>query len=189
MSEREFPRRKPNDRASHLPVSNLKGQKPLPAIIDTPSINSIQHSTSNRLKGFNTGPELNCSKCGVENSASSYVQSKYKWIKTSQQLIHRTGQMDLASSLRLSDSSKMRSIFADKLMSANKTKSIHKNIGANPLTRTEKADKSPDFFVKNSKCVRQLPPIDMYKYLEDVPFRPACPTPVSPPLSPQEQEQ
>ncbi len=47
----------------------------------------------------------------------------------------------------------------------------------NDLKKTEK----PSFLVRNSKCVRQLPPLESKHNLTS---RPACPSPVSPPTTP-----
>ena len=197
MSDQEYTQRVHNGRVQQSTVSNFKGQKPLPAIPYTDPCRKFANPPSNTT--VHRG-ELGMTVAGMsnektdsdedlammcDNSASPRSPYKYKWVKSSQQLMHSTGKPSVVPAPYQSTRSRTGPFFINKLMRTQQTKNLYMSQGTSSLSRTSKKDESPTFFVKNSKCIRQLPPIDMYQYLEEYPYRPSCPTPVSPPSSPQ----
>ena len=204
MSEQELTRSVLNGRTQQPTASNFKGQKPLPAIPYTDSCRkfanpssstSVHHGELNvktaSMKNDKTYPDEGfavCNDCSPDQSASSHSPYKYKWVKSSQRLTQATGKPGIATDLYHSTSSRTGPFFINKLMRTQQTKNLYMRQGASSVSKMSKKDQSPNLLVKNSKCIRQLPPIDMYQYLEECPFRPSCPTPVSPPSSPQEKQ-
>ena len=202
---KEVTRKNTNDRAQHSLVRNLKGQKPLPAIpptdnspnhVDISCNNAAQYEEFNArmattkisLAGFNSSQALTCDNCELENSASLHSPCKHKWVKSSQQLMHMTRRSNLVPTPYCSCSSNSRSLCTDKL----KRKHPQRNLRFGQSSKIEdqsspsrKYDQTLTLFIKNSKYVKQLPPISAYNCFEKHPFRPTCPTPVSPPPSPQ----
>ena len=197
---KEVTRRKTDGRAQHSQVRNLKGQKPLPAIpntdsspklVDTSCNNAVQSeefnagmaTTSKNLAGSNSSQVLTCNNCVLENSASLHSPCKYKWLKSSQQLMHITGRSNLVPTPYCPYSLNSRLLCTDTLKRRHPQRNLR--VGKEQSSPSKKYDQTLTLFIKNSKYVKQLPPIDLYNCFEKDQFRPTCPTPVSPPPSPE----
>ena len=193
MSDQNLTPWKATNRLHHSQASNLKGQKPLPAIRykDNSPVSSASSSchpfnleTSSITKAASKGLAVKQSKCGLENLATSQTSYKYKWIRNAERVLQRTDKSDIDLEHSIPRSSTTMPKLTDNPRARQHMKSILLNKKTSPIIRTSTNDQAPTFFVKNSKCVRQLPPLDLYNCIDEVSFRPACPTPASPPPSP-----
>lgn len=195
-------------------VENFQGLMPLPSIgnkdactcennkeidmdwkIGKPA-NTVMHNKGDKLdlqqqtttlnsesRDMNVNDNAISSKSYVDfDNRSKSTNGKYKWIRTAGDLV----KMKTCHNSSFSDACKETSPLPLNLkesFSLQKLTSLRQKatIASNKLKLQEE---NPNFFVRNSRCVRHLPPINASQEGGSLIFRPSCPSPVSPPPTP-----
>ena len=188
MSDQRFVLKKPHSRPSLSNGSNFLGQKPLPAITYEESCSiSLAATTLHKAAYFEKSniklskvPHGSKNSCVNEGDLMKTSHCNFKLIERPQKMANEAGMTDPC--LHSSIMTKTRQRIGRKLKIPQQTRSWHPIEGSNPVIRQAKSISPPTFIIKNSKCGRQLPPIDPQSSIGEGAFRPCCPTPAS--LSP-----
>eukprot|EP00794_Sanderia_malayensis_P020189 gene20189-22165_t len=146
----------------------------------------------------------NLSRAKQHREGEQSSSPRYKWLQTAHDLLPPPSAKEILSmrlapdeehsprrgssngsfsnntSPRLADYVK-----APKGNSKNYTKKQQGEFDLKSLGRQMKAESGrPNFMVRNSRCVRQLPPLELEPKTVVMPPRPTCPSPTNPPSTP-----
>lgn len=153
---------------------NFQRFQPLPSIKDAALKTQRHHGSETGIASMppvqysvkNSSPKL--SDKSLNQFGDKFTNGKhslnmqYKWLQTANEVANQEFAPNFVDHTR---------------SKANLKKYPYGTEIKNDLKKTEK----PSFLVRNSKCVRQLPPLESKHNLTS---RPACPSPVSPPTTP-----
>ena len=120
---------------------------------------------------------------GDSDHRNKSTNSKYKWKRTA---------ADTTSTCRnvsFNDASKeisSQSLNLKESLSLQKMTSLRRK-AMTLSNKTKLQEENPSFFIRNSRCIRNLPPLNTSQENSSPFVRPSCPSPASPPPTPTYQ--